>query len=82
MTLEEVQFFMNALDYDGQEGYINVDYCGRGMEESTFGIVFDHPTILMNAVLAYIKDNPEVVELIPDFEKFRSDNIAQSTIWY
>lgn len=83
MTKEQAEFIVNALEYDGQEGELYEGYSGRGMMgKETCGVVFEHESILFTSVMTYLKENPEMVRQIPDFEKIRSDNMGPEIIWY
>lgn len=83
MTKKEAEFIVNALDYDGQEGELYEGYSGRGMMgKETWGVVFDHEGIVFTAVMTYLKENPEMVEEIPDFGKIQSGDMGKQIIWY
>ena len=58
MTIQLANFLKNALEYDGKEAEIRERYSGRGMfGRETVGIVFSSPTILLESILTYIKEN-------------------------
>ncbi len=83
MTKEQAEFIVNALDYDGQDGELYEGYSGRGMMgKETWGVVFEHESILFTALMTYLKENPELTRQIPDFDKIRADNMGRQIIWY
>lgn len=83
MTKEQAEFIVNALEYDGQEAELYEGYSGRGMMgKETWGVVFEHEAILFTSVMTYLKENPELVRQIPDFEKVQADNMGRQIIWY
>ena len=83
MTKQNAQFLKDCLEYSGEEGELYEDYSGRNMYgKTTCGVVFDHETLLMTAVLSFLKENPELAKEIPEFDKIQADNIGRSIIWY
>lgn len=83
MTIELANFLKFALEYGGEEAEILETYSGRGMfGRETVGIVFSSQTILLESILAYIKENPGVETQIPDFDKIQSDNMGRDVIYY
>ena len=81
MTKELADFFKNALEYAGEDAEVREDYSGRGMfGKTTIGTVFASPTLLMAAVLDYVRETKAEIPL--DFESIRQDNIGLKIIWY
>lgn len=89
MTKEQAKFFVNASEYCGnQDIELRENYSGRGMFGfETCGVVVNNLTQLMCDAIQYVKEtaldgNVEVLEKIPDFQGFRTDNMAMDTIIY
>jgi len=81
MTKELADFFRNALEYAGEDAEVREDYSGRGMfGKTTVGIVFISSTLLMAAVLDYVRETKAEIQL--DFKSIRQDNIGRGIIWY
>lgn len=83
MANTQANFFQNALKHSGEECKVQEDYSGRGMYgKTTFGVVFDRETLLMECVLAYIVACRIPYEEIPELQKLHADNMGRSIIWY
>lgn len=88
MTKEQAEFIEKAYDYMGEEIDVRSDYSGRGMfGKSTYGIVIQNPADMLCIVMQYIKEEligggEDLYDIIPDFGRFKLDNMGLRTIAY
>ena len=87
MTKEQANFLVRATEYAGnQEIDLRDSYSGRGMYgKTTYGVVVSSLPMLFVDTIQYIKEfgeDSKFIEEIPDFDDFRTDNMARDIIIY
>lgn len=87
MTKEQANFLVKVTEYAGnQEIDLRDDYSGRNMYgKTTYGVVVGSLSMLFADTIQFIKEfgeDSEFIEEIPDFDDFKTDNMARDIIIY
>ena len=89
MTKEQAKFIeIVTVSCGNQDIDVRDDYSGRGMYGAkTYGVVVNSLPILLADCINYMREmalvnNESVINNVPDFDEFRTDNMAMDTILY
>jgi hypothetical protein len=89
MTKEQAEFLVKVTEYAGnQEIDLREDYSGRNMYgKTTYGVVISSVPTLLADVILFLKETGldggiAILEQVPDFNDFRTDNMARDVILY
>lgn len=85
MTQTQAQFLVKVTeDCGNQEIDLRDSYSGRGMyDRTTHGVVVNSVNVLLADCINYLRQaSDEVLEEVPNFQKFSQDNMGMNTILY